>query len=112
MSDAMDRFVKASEEFRHIAKYAENTVQNIRFGASLLENWRQLMVVNCSARFPAGVSLHAHSNVAFDASNWPTGECVGEILAKYHEAGELAQIAYDVLSESEKQSAQPPQYHH
>jgi hypothetical protein len=107
----MEQFVKASTEFRQIEAHAEMIVKRVNDGASKLVDWKTLLVTNCQAQFPDRLTLRAHPSLSLDAANWPTGEQIGEILAKYHQAGQSVWAAYGTLSKSEQEAVQRPQYY-
>jgi hypothetical protein len=111
MSEQLDRFVHAKAEFDTIEKHAEMLFEMVRNQAALLQNWKTAGVAGSKFTFSHGGMLRVNPEQFFDASNWPSGERIAEMLSMYHRAGENARDAYGQLSEVEQRSVQPPNYH-
>lgn len=110
MSDGLNNFIKAKAEFDANEKHAETQFEKMRSQANLLQNWKMVGVVNSQFTFPAAITLRVNPRPSFDATDWPDGNRIAELLSRYHKTGRASRVAFDSLSEAEKQSVQCPHY--
>jgi hypothetical protein len=81
------------------------TLATIQQAAKCLERWQAVHVINGGAGFPKEVTMVGRS---IDASTWPSGRQLADMLAAWHETAEIARTARARLPRETRASMPPP----
>lgn len=92
------------KELQAATAVVEKTIRIVTAAANDLRDWRTVMV-NGSGEFPSHLSASSRS---IDASTWPTGQTIGEILSKWHTTLAETQQAYERIPLERRAGIRPP----
>ena len=92
------------KELQAATAVVEKTIRIVTAAANDLRDWRAVMVSG-SGEFPSHLSASSRS---IDASTWPTGQTIGEILSKWHTTLAETQQAYERIPLERRAGIRPP----
>ena len=91
-------------ELRKATEEVDRMVSIITNAANDLSRWRDVMVSGGGGFPPHLVGSSRNIN----ASTWPTGQQIGELLSRWHSVRFGTQQAYGRIPPSEREEIQPP----
>jgi hypothetical protein len=107
MSESMERYAKANEEFKEAIASIKETAENLRkAGDQLLKDPFNVSVANVGPGIPGIMGLSIKNQI--DGRNWPTGEMLAQKIFDLHSKKLAAERLWDSLSSTEKKSMIPP----
>jgi nucleotide-binding universal stress UspA family protein len=77
----------------------------VRQAAKSLDHWQAVHVAHAGAGFPKEVTMMGR---VIDATSWPTGRQLGEMLAAWHSAAEAVRVAWSRVPPTERSGFSPP----